>query len=61
MQQSSCYARLGDTDNALERYQCRRMRCKGGHGRVPGRQEALLAAGSACVDAKEYDKAMGAL
>ena len=25
---------------------------------VPGRQEALLAAGSACVDAKEYDKAM---
>ena len=25
---------------------------------MPGRQEALLAAGSACVDAKEYDKAM---
>ena len=55
--QSSCYARLGDTDNALERYQEAKALDKKDKP-VPGRQEALLAAGSACVDAKEYDKAM---
>lgn len=55
--QSSCYARIGDTDNALKRYQEAKALEKKDKP-VPGRQEALLAAGSACVDAKEYDKAM---
>ena len=55
--QSSCYARLGDTDNAIKRYQEAEALVKKDKP-VPGRQEALLAAGSACVDAKEYDKAM---
>lgn len=55
--QSSCYARLGDTDNAVKRYQEAEALDKKDKP-VPGRQEALLAAGSACVDAKEYDKAM---
>ena len=55
--QSSCYARLGDTDNAIKRYQEAEALDKKDKP-VPGRQEALLAAGSACVDAKEYDKAM---
>ena len=54
--QSSCYARLGDTDNAIKRYQEAEALDKKDKP-VPGRQEALLAAGSACVDAKEYDKA----
>ena len=55
--QSSCYARIGDTDNALKRYQEAKALEKKDKP-VPGRQEALLAAGSACVDAKEDDKAM---
>ena len=39
--QSSCYARLGDTDNALKRYQEAKALEKKDKP-VPGRQEALL-------------------
>ena len=55
--QSSCYAQLGDTDNAIKRYREAEEKDKKDKP-APGRQEALLAAGSACVDAREYDKAM---
>lgn len=55
--QSMCYARLGDTDNAISRYQAGaalEKEDKQGAGKL----EALAAAGGACVDAKEYEKAM---
>lgn len=55
--QSSCYAQMGDTEQAVKRYQEAWAADKKDKPAV-GRQEALLAAGSACVDAKEYDRAM---
>ena len=54
--QSSCYGQLGDTDNAVKRYQEAAAADKPDKPAL-GREEALLAAGGACMDAKEYDRA----
>lgn len=56
--QSMCYAHLGDTDNAIDRYHAGNAVQKEDKDEA-GRQEALFAAGGACVDAGEYEKAMG--
>lgn len=55
--QSMCYAALGDTDNAIARYQAGAA-IKKDDKEQAGKFEALIAAGGACVDAKEYEKAM---
>lgn len=55
--QSSCYARLGDPENAVNRYQ-EAAALEKKDKPAPGKQEALLAAGSACADAEDYAGAM---
>ncbi|MCC8025487.1 MAG: tetratricopeptide repeat protein [Clostridium sp.] len=55
--QSMCYSKLGNTDQAIESYEKGVSLEKKGES-SPGRELALIAAGSACVDNNEYDKAM---
>lgn len=56
--QSMCYAGLGNTDKAVSCYQAGTVLDKDKQAGA-GKLEALLAAGGACVDAQEYEKAMG--
>lgn len=54
---SMCYARLGDTDQAIASYEAGdALETEKTAG--TGRLEALTMAGGACVDAGEYEKAM---
>lgn len=55
--QSMCYAHLGDTDDAIDRYKAGNAALKDDKAEA-GKLEALFAAGGACVDAGEYEKAM---
>lgn len=55
--QSMCYAHLGGTDDAIDRYKAGNAALKDDKAEA-GKLEALFAAGGACVDAGEYEKAM---
>lgn len=56
--QSMCYSQMGDTENAVAKYQAGAALEKDAKASA-GKMEALVAAGGAYVDAKEYEKAMG--
>lgn len=55
--QSMCHSRLGNTDQAIDTYRKGVSLEKAGESSV-GRELALTAAGGACVDSGEYQKAM---
>lgn len=55
--QSLCYSSLGNTDQAIKAYR-EGTSLEKKDETPPGKMEALLAAGSACVDGEEYEKAM---
>lgn len=55
--QSLCYSRLGNTEQAIETYQ-KGVSLEQEGGVSPGKELAVIAIGSACVDNKEYEKGM---
>ena len=55
--QSLCYSQMGKTDQAIDAYQ-KGVLLEAKGELAPGKEQALMAAGGACVDNQEYDKAM---